>query len=115
MGNGERASRYGSKPRPERKAQTRILNFPTPHHVLLPRLRTLDGSREILPEALHEGHLPSPSKPAAPAATLTAANIVEEKVLALQDAQRALLANVFEPSAAAAAKLSLADPKTLLK
>ncbi len=46
---------------------------------------------------------------------LIAAGTVEEKVLALQDEKRALLANVFEASDAAAAKLSLADLKTLLK
>jgi len=46
---------------------------------------------------------------------LVAAGTVEEKVLALQDEKRALLANVFEASDAAAAKLSLADLKSLLK
>jgi SNF2 family DNA or RNA helicase len=46
---------------------------------------------------------------------LIAAGTVEEKVLALQDEKRALLANVFEASDAAAAKLSLADLKSLLK
>ncbi|MBL9199018.1 MAG: DEAD/DEAH box helicase [Opitutaceae bacterium] len=45
---------------------------------------------------------------------LIAAGTVEEKVLALQDEKRALLAGVFEASDAAAAKLSLADLKTLL-
>jgi superfamily II DNA or RNA helicase len=40
---------------------------------------------------------------------------VEEKVLALQDAKRALLAEVFEASDAAAAKLGLADLRELLK
>jgi SNF2 family DNA or RNA helicase len=40
---------------------------------------------------------------------------VEEKVLALQAEKRALLAGVFEASDAAAAKLSLADLKSLLK
>ncbi|MEO6875161.1 MAG: DEAD/DEAH box helicase [Opitutaceae bacterium] len=43
-----------------------------------------------------------------------AARTVEEKVLALQDTKRALLADVFEASDAAAAKLSLGDLKTLL-
>ncbi len=46
---------------------------------------------------------------------LIAAGTVEEKVLALQDEKRALLAGVFEASDAAAAKLSLADLKSLLK
>jgi SNF2 family DNA or RNA helicase len=46
---------------------------------------------------------------------LIAAGTVEEKVLALQAEKRALLASVFEASDAAAAKLSLADLKTLLK
>ncbi len=45
---------------------------------------------------------------------LIAAGTVEEKVLALQDEKRALLAGVFEASDAAAAKLSLADLKALL-
>ncbi|MSU25166.1 MAG: DEAD/DEAH box helicase [Opitutus sp.] len=45
---------------------------------------------------------------------LVASGTVEEKVLALQDEKRALLADVFEASAAAAAKLSLADLKSLL-
>ena len=40
---------------------------------------------------------------------------VEEKVLALQDEKRALLAGVFEASDAAAARISLADLKSLLK
>ena len=40
---------------------------------------------------------------------------VEEKVLALQDTKRALLADVFEASDAAAAKLGLADLRDLLK
>jgi superfamily II DNA or RNA helicase len=40
---------------------------------------------------------------------------VEEKVLALQDSKRALLEDVFEASEAAAAKLSLADLRTLLR
>ncbi|MFI5335947.1 MAG: DEAD/DEAH box helicase, partial [Opitutales bacterium] len=39
---------------------------------------------------------------------------VEEKVLALQDAKRALLADVFEASDEAAAKLSLSDLRALL-
>lgn len=46
---------------------------------------------------------------------LIAAGTVEEKVLALQAGKRALLADVFEASAAAAEKLSLADLKSLLK
>ena len=45
---------------------------------------------------------------------LIAAGTVEEKVLALQEEKRALLAGVFEASDAAAAKLSLADLKALL-
>jgi SNF2 family DNA or RNA helicase len=40
---------------------------------------------------------------------------VEERVLALQDEKRALLAEVFEASDAAAERLSLADLKSLLK
>ncbi|AOS43234.1 hypothetical protein Verru16b_00277 [Lacunisphaera limnophila] len=40
---------------------------------------------------------------------------VEEKVVALQDAKRALLADVFEASDAAAAKLSLTDLRDLLR
>jgi hypothetical protein len=40
---------------------------------------------------------------------------VEEKVLALQDTKRALLADVFEASDAAAAKITLADLKALLR
>jgi SNF2 family DNA or RNA helicase len=46
---------------------------------------------------------------------LIAAGTVPEKVLALQAEKRALLADVFEASDAAAAKLSLADLKSLLK
>ncbi len=46
---------------------------------------------------------------------MIAAGTVEEKVLALQAEKRALLADVFEASDAAAAKLSLADLKSLLK
>jgi SNF2 family DNA or RNA helicase len=46
---------------------------------------------------------------------LIAAGTVEEKVLALQAEKRALLADVFEASDATAAKLSLADLKSLLK
>lgn len=46
---------------------------------------------------------------------LIAAGTVEEKVLALQAEKRALLADVFEASDAAAAKLSLADLRDLLK
>ena len=45
---------------------------------------------------------------------LIASGTVEEKVLALQAEKRALLAGVFEASDAAAAKLSLADLKSLL-
>lgn len=46
---------------------------------------------------------------------LIAAATVEEKVLALQAEKRALLAGVFEASEAAAARLSLADLRALLK
>ena len=46
---------------------------------------------------------------------LIAAGTVEEKVLTLQSEKRALLADVFEASDAAAAKLSLADLKSLLQ
>ncbi|HND62821.1 MAG TPA: DEAD/DEAH box helicase, partial [Opitutaceae bacterium] len=46
---------------------------------------------------------------------LIAAGTVEEKVLALQDSKRALLADVFEASDALAAKLSLADLRELLQ
>ncbi len=46
---------------------------------------------------------------------LICAGTVEEKVMALQDEKRALLAGVFEASDAATAKLSLADLKSLLK
>ncbi len=46
---------------------------------------------------------------------LICSGTVEEKVLALQDEKRALLAGVFEASDAAAAKLSLADLRALLK
>jgi superfamily II DNA or RNA helicase len=45
---------------------------------------------------------------------LIAAGSVEEKVLALQDQKRGLLADVFEASDAAAARISLADLKSLL-
>jgi len=45
---------------------------------------------------------------------LICAGTVEEKVVALQDAKRALLADVFEASDAAAAKLSLSDLRELL-
>jgi hypothetical protein len=45
---------------------------------------------------------------------LIAAGTVEEKVLALQTEKRALLADVFGASDDAAAKLSLADLKSLL-
>ena len=46
---------------------------------------------------------------------LIASGTVEEKVLALQDTKRALLADVFEASDAAAAKITLADLKALLR
>jgi SNF2 family DNA or RNA helicase len=46
---------------------------------------------------------------------LICAGTVEEKVLTLQDTKRALLADVFEASAAAADRLSLADLRDLLK
>jgi SNF2 family DNA or RNA helicase len=46
---------------------------------------------------------------------LICSGTVEEKVMALQDAKRALLADVFEASDAAAAKLSLSDLRELLK
>ena len=46
---------------------------------------------------------------------LICAGTVEEKVLALQTEKRALLADVFEASDAAAAKLSLADLRDLLR
>jgi SNF2 family DNA or RNA helicase len=45
---------------------------------------------------------------------LICSGTVEEKVLALQEAKRALLADVFEASDEAAAKLSLADLRGLL-
>ncbi len=46
---------------------------------------------------------------------LICAGTVEEKVMALQDEKRALLAGVFDASDAAAAKLSLADLRELLR
>ena len=46
---------------------------------------------------------------------LICSGTVEEKVVALQDAKRALLADVFEASDEAAAKLSLSDLRDLLK
>jgi superfamily II DNA or RNA helicase len=46
---------------------------------------------------------------------LICAGTVEEKVLALQDEKRALLAEVFEASDASAAKLALSDLRDLLK
>ena len=46
---------------------------------------------------------------------LICAQTVEEKVQLLQDTKRTLLADVFEASAAAAAKLSLTDLRDLLK
>ena len=46
---------------------------------------------------------------------LICSGTVEEKVLALQESKRALLADVFEASDAAAAKLELADLRELLR
>ncbi len=46
---------------------------------------------------------------------LICSGTVEEKVMALQDEKKALLAGVFDASDAAAAKLSLADLRALLK
>jgi SNF2 family DNA or RNA helicase len=46
---------------------------------------------------------------------LVCTGTVEEKVLALQDEKRALLADVFEASDEAAARLSLVDLKSLLR
>jgi SNF2 family DNA or RNA helicase len=46
---------------------------------------------------------------------LICSGTVEEKVLALQDEKRALLAGVFEASDATSAKLSLTDLQSLLK
>jgi len=46
---------------------------------------------------------------------LICAGTVEEKVMALQDTKRALLADVFEASDAAAARLNLADLRELLR
>jgi superfamily II DNA or RNA helicase len=46
---------------------------------------------------------------------LICAGTVEEKVLQLQDSKRALLADIFEASDAAAAKLGLADLQDLLR
>jgi superfamily II DNA or RNA helicase len=46
---------------------------------------------------------------------LVCSETVEERVLALQDEKRALLAGVFEASDAVAEKISLADLKSLLK
>lgn len=46
---------------------------------------------------------------------LVCSETVEEKVLALQDEKRALLSGVFEASDAAAARISLADLKSLLR
>ncbi|MSU47183.1 MAG: DEAD/DEAH box helicase [Lacunisphaera sp.] len=46
---------------------------------------------------------------------LICSGTVEEKVMALQDEKRALLADVFEASDAATAKLSLADLRALLR
>jgi SNF2 family DNA or RNA helicase len=46
---------------------------------------------------------------------LICSGTVEEKVLALQDEKRALLADIFEASDATTAKLSLADLQSLLE
>jgi SNF2 family DNA or RNA helicase len=46
---------------------------------------------------------------------LICAGTVEEKVLQMQAVKRALLADVFEASDSAAARLSLADLRTLLE
>ena len=46
---------------------------------------------------------------------LVCSETVEEKVLALQDEKRTLLAGIFEASDAVAAKISLSDLKSLLK
>ncbi len=46
---------------------------------------------------------------------LICSGTVEEKVMALQDAKRALLADVFEASDAVASRLNLADLRELLK
>jgi SNF2 family DNA or RNA helicase len=46
---------------------------------------------------------------------LVCSGTVEEKVLALQDEKRALLAGVFEASDAVAGGISLADLKSLLR
>ena len=46
---------------------------------------------------------------------LVCSGTVEERVLALQAEKRALLAGVFEASDAAAARISLADLKSLLR
>ena len=46
---------------------------------------------------------------------LVCSETVEEKVLALQDEKRALLAGIFEASDAVSAKISLSDLKSLLK
>lgn len=46
---------------------------------------------------------------------LICSGTVEEKVMALQDAKRALLADVFEASDAAASRLELADLRALLR
>jgi SNF2 family DNA or RNA helicase len=46
---------------------------------------------------------------------LICAGTVEEKVLALQESKRALLADVFEASEAAASRLDLADLRALLR
>ena len=46
---------------------------------------------------------------------LICAGTVEEKVMTLQDTKRALLADIFEASDAASAKLNLADLRELLK
>jgi SNF2 family DNA or RNA helicase len=46
---------------------------------------------------------------------LVCTDTVEERVLALQEQKRALLAGVFEASDAVAERISLADLKSLLK
>jgi SNF2 family DNA or RNA helicase len=46
---------------------------------------------------------------------LICSGTVEEKVMALQDTKRALLADVFDASDEAAAKLGLSDLRELLK
>jgi hypothetical protein len=91
------------------------LNFPRPHHVHLPRLRNTRRLPRNPARSPPRGPPPLSRKAGGTGLNLIAAGTVEEKVLALQDEKRALLANVFEASDAAAAKLSLADLKSLLK